>query len=240
MKWLALVAQAVDKLPLERLLVRRSDEKERLQDLAKILGDAHSKPAGAEPEQMPDLPEEIGENTHPANLGNTRPKVRLEANPSVTSTVSTKETVDYQNREIGKLLVTLKKHMTQKFIVAGKPCDCGQKHMTLELEYLCEETIPMVENSDVYYRILSWNKEIAPKCMVEAVASGQYNTEYPVMARQARDFQKEIMGTPDVSVLYPKKTEKQQGTSQPEDAQEITEEEFEKQHKALLTRGTII
>ena len=46
MKWLALVAQVVEKIPFERLLVRRPDNKERLQELADILGEAHSKPVG--------------------------------------------------------------------------------------------------------------------------------------------------------------------------------------------------
>ena len=230
MKWLALVAQVIDKLPLERLLVRRSDGKERLQDLAKILGEAHSKPAGAEPEQMPDLPEGTDENTHPANLGNTRTKVHLEANPSVTSTVSTKETVDYQNREIGKNLLTLQRHCVQKFRINGRACDCGQSKHLLELEALAEETIGMVENPDIYYRILDWIRRLGPLSTVENVNSKKYDDIYPTFGTEARDLRKELLGTLDPKALFPERHEEEQ---------EITEDEFGKQHKALLTRGII-
>jgi len=241
MNWLALVAQAVDKIPLERLLVRRSDEKERLQDLVKILGEAHSKPEGAEPEPIPDLPEEIGEDTHPANLGNTRPKVHLEANHSVTSTVTTKETVDYQNREIGKNLLMLNRHCIQKFRIAGRACDCGQSKHLLELEALAEETAGMVDNPDIYYRILEWVRRLGPISTVEDVSSGKYDDVYPAFGTEARDLRKELLGTLDPKALFPEKHMKET-TALPltEEVQEITEAEFEQQHKDLLIRGTII
>jgi len=242
MKWLALVAQAVDKIPLERLLVRRSGEKERLQELAKILGEAHSKPEGAEPERMPDLPEETIEDTHPANLGNTRTKVHLEANPSVTSTVSTKETVDYQNREIGKTLLILQRHCVQKFRINGRACDCGQSKHLLELEALAEETIGMVDNPDIYYRILGWIRRLGPISTVENVSSGEYDDVFPTFGAEARDLRKELMGTLDPKALFPEKhiEEATELPSTTEHEQEITEEEFEKQRKDLLARGIII
>lgn len=241
MNWLALVAQAVDKIPLERLLVRRSDEKERLQDLVKILGEAHSKPEGAEPELIPDLPEEISEDTHPANLGNTRTKVRLEANPSVTSTVSTKETVDYQNREIGKNLLMLQRHCVQKFRINGKVCDCGQSKHLLELEALAEETIGMVDNPDIYYRILDWIRRLGPISTVENVSSGEYDDVIPAFGTEARDLRKELLGTLDPKALFPERhpEEMTELPSTAEDDRELTEEAFEKQRKDLLARGII-
>jgi len=162
---------------------------------------------------------------------------------------TTEETVAYQNREIGKVLVTLKKHMVQGFLVAGKSCDCGQKHLQLELESLCEETIPMVENPDIYYRLLEWIKEIGPKCTVEAVASGQYKDEYKAMSLQARDYLKEVMGTEDVKALWLKK-EAEAGSIETapvtsEEAiapmQEITElPATEDERKELLSRGFVV
>ncbi len=229
MKWLALVAQAVEKIPFERLLVRRPNEKERLQELADILGEAHSKPAGEGTEQPPNLPEEIIEEPRLANLGNRRPKVHLESNPSVTSTVSTKETVDYQNRETGKILLTMQRHCVQKFRINGKACDCGQSRHLLDLEALVEETIAMVENPDIYYRILDWVGRLGPLCTVENVSSGKYDGSYSTFANEARDLRKELLGTLDPKALFPEKHMEE----------EITEGEFEEQRKDLLTRGII-
>ena len=197
MKWLAVLAQAIERIPLERLLFKPPSNKKSLEDLQEILSESHVKPTEAAPE------EPISETLEEAEQGYLEPhRQRVHLAPREGG-LSTEETVAYQNREIGKLLLTLKKHMVQKFRVAGKPCDCGQKHMILELEYLCEETIPMVENPDVYYRMLSWVKDVAPKCTVEAVSSGQYDNEYAAMAHQARDFQKEIIGSLEPSALFP-------------------------------------
>ena len=241
MKWLALVAQAVDKIPFERLLVRRPDNKERLRELAEILGEPHAKPVEPKPEEPEIPPEELIEDPHPANLGNLRPKVRLEANPAVTSTVSTKETVDYQNREIGKILLTMQRHCVQRFRINSKACDCGQSRHLLDLEALVEETIAMVENPDIYYRILEWIGRLGPLSTVENVSSGLYDDIYPTFGNEARDLRKELLGTLDPKALFPKKhmEDVTELPSTAEDAQEITEEEFDKQRKDLLTRGII-
>jgi len=241
MKWLALVAQAVEKIPFERLLVRRPDNKERLQELAEILGESHAKPSEPKPEEPELSHEEPIEKPQFANLGNQRPKVHLEPNPAVTSTVSTKETVDYQNREIGKILLTMQRHCVQKFRINGKACDCGQGRHLLDLEALAEETIAMVENPDIYYRLLNWIGRLGPICTVENVSSGKYDNIYPTFGTESRDLRKELLGTLDPKALFPEKhpEEMTELPSTAEEEQEITEEEFEKQRKDLLARGII-
>ena len=216
MKWLALATQVIDKIPFERLLVRRPNNKERLQELAAILGKPHAEPAEKPPEE-PRLPqEEVIEEPHPANLGNLRPKVRLESNPAVTSTVSTKETVDYQNREIGKILLTMQRHCVQRFRINGKACDCGQSRHLLDLEALVEETIAMVENPDIYYRTLDWIGRLGPLSTVENVSSGKYDDIYPAFGNDARDLRKELLGTLDPKALFPKKHKSEEVEEEPQ------------------------
>ena len=209
MNWLALAVQAVEKIPFERLIVRRPDNKERLQELAEILGESHAKPTEPKPEET-DIPHgETASEPMPGNLGNQRPKVRLESNPSVTSTVSTKETVDYQNREIGKILLTMQRHCVQKFRINGKACDCGQSRHLLDLEALVEETIAMVENPDIYNRILDWIGRLGPLCTVENANSGKYDNVYQAFSNEARDLRKELLGTLDAKALFPPKAEEE-------------------------------
>ena len=204
-KWLAFAAQAVDKIPFERLLVKRPDNKERLLELEKILGESHSKPVEKPPEETKLSREESIEEPLLGNLGNIKTKVRLESNPSVTSLVSTKETVDYQNREIGKILLTMQRHCVQKFRINGRACDCGQSRHLLDLEALVEETVAMVENTDIYYRLLDWIGRLGPLSTVENVSSGKYDNVYPVFGLEARDMRKELLGTLDPKSLFPPK-----------------------------------
>lgn len=241
MRWLATaLVNLAERLPLERLFIKPPSNKKRLEELQSILGEAHTKPAEVSPEKQPEeTPKE-----HDDLKGFLEPrqqKVHLESNPDIVSTVSTKETIDYQNREIGKLLLRMERHYAQKLRINGVPCDCGSQKHLLDMESLSEETIPMVDNPQVYYRILEWVKKVGPKSTDEAAKSGQYDDEYPVFSRDARDFRKTVIGSLEASALFPKEAE-EEVTELPlkqEEEQEITEEEFEKQRKDLLSRGFI-
>lgn len=184
MKWFALVSQAVAKLPIERLLIRPTDRKKRLQELQEILNEAHAKPSSTANEVVKE----------------TIPKAHLEPREGY---ISTEETVEYQNREIGKWLLRMQGHCTQKFRIKGKACDCGQSRHLLELESLCEETIAMVDNPDIYYRIIELGRELEPKCRPDIVTTGRYDDEFPTYARKYRDFRKELMGSLEPTALYP-------------------------------------
>ena len=199
MNWMGFITEQVAKLPLERLFVRPPDNKKALKDLQEILGESHAKPAEAPPENPP---EEISEEYEDLKgyLEPRRQKVHL---PSREGGLSTEDTVDYQNREIGKLLLRMERHYAQRMIVHGVPCDCGSQKHLLDLESLCEETVPMVDNSDVYYHVIEWVREVGPKSTDKAAKSGKYDNEYPAFSHQARDFRKEIIGTIAPEALWP-------------------------------------
>src|SRR4030042_758106 len=197
MRWLALFAQAIDKIPFERLLVRPPDNRKNMQEVVKILQQSNPKEAETKPENNEEYLETTEAPPQRGNLGNTKPKIHLESNKAVTSEVSTKETVDYQNREIGKVLLTLQRHCVQKFRINGKACDCGQSRHLLELEALVEEGMAMVENTDIYGRILDWVGRLGPICTIENVSSGKYDDLYPGFGNEARVMRKELLGTLD-------------------------------------------
>jgi len=201
MKWLSPLLHIVERLPLEKLLVKPSSNKKRLEELQQIL-------SGAEPQRTD---EEIGPGSQlqPA-------KVHLEPRQS---DISLEETVSYQNREIGKMLLRMEGHCTQKFRIKGVACDCGaQKHL-LDLESLCEETVPMVDNPDIYYKIIEFGRELSPKCLPNIVATGKHDNEFPTHARKYRDFRKELMGSLEPTALYP--------SDEPEEASMMSPDENE-------------
>jgi len=177
MNWLSLVPAIVDRLPLEKLLVKPSSNKKQLEELQQIL-------SGAEPQRAD---EEVEPMSQPQPT-----KLHLESKQS--SDVSLEETVSYQNREIGKVLLRMEGHCAQKFRISRKACDCGQAKHLLDLESLCEETIPMVDNPDIYYRIIEVGRELEPKCVPEVVATGRYDDEFPRYSCRYRDLRKELLG----------------------------------------------
>jgi len=119
--------------------------------------------------------------------------------------LSREETTLYQNRELGKLLLLMEKHYAQKMRINGIPCDCGAPKHLLHMEALAEETIPMVSDSAIYYRLMDWIQKVGPKSTEGAALSGQYDEGYPQMSYQARDFRKEIIGSLEPSALFSSK-----------------------------------
>lgn len=173
------VSYLIEKIPLERIFVHHEDSKKELEELSKIFKEF---PQATAPIPAVTLPE-------------------VKPNKNTTSSVSTEETINYQNREMGKVLIQMERHLAQGMIIAGKPCDCIGKHL-VDLEALAEETITMVSNPEVYLEIMEWLKDIAPKTTVEANESGVFKQEYPGMSRKARDFRKQLLGTLDYKALF--------------------------------------
>ena len=184
-------AEIVNRLPLERFMVKPEDTKARRDELQEILGNLKSSqtssiPGIMEPRRQPTA------RTHIEHLAGESP-----------SPVSTEETVAYQNREVAKLLLRMQRHYAQKMRIAGKPCDCGASNHLLDIEAMAEETIPMVDDPAIYYRIISWVQHCGPRSTEESAKSGRYDGEYPAMAHEARDFRKELVGTLDPKALWP-------------------------------------
>lgn len=206
---LGLALDTISKLPFEKLIVKPRNRTEGLRKMQEILEQSETHPADTDsgPEEPAGVkhlslqPIKEEESPHPEPLLHS--KVHLATNPNVKSLVTTKETVDYQNRELGKSLLTMQRHLTQKFRINGKPCDCGQSRHLLEIEALAEEAAPMVDNPDIYNRIIEWVRKVGPKSTIEAVTSGQFDNDYQSFANEARDLRKELLGTLDVSALWP-------------------------------------
>lgn len=113
--------------------------------------------------------------------------------------VSTAETMEYQDREIGKELLLLEKHLAQLCSINGKPCDCCEKH-PMAIEALAQESLG-ISGARKYDEIVTWARSIAPLTTHAAAVSGEYREKYPEIAGQARMLRKKLMGTDDVTAL---------------------------------------
>ncbi|MBA7558416.1 hypothetical protein ES708_00019 [subsurface metagenome] len=183
MDWLQLFGNLINRVPIERVLFPPRDNTKALEEFAATLT-APVAPKEAPPEQK------------------TTPTITQEAQ---SGGVSPEQLIDYQKREIGKLLLRMESHYAQRLRIKGIPCDCGSSKHLLDIESLCEETIPMIDKPQVYYRITDWVKEVGPKSTDEAAKSGLYDVEYPTFSHQARDFRKEIIGSIDPATLFPQR-----------------------------------
>lgn len=227
MDWLAFITNIISRVPIERVLFSRPDHTKALGEFAASVGASESQKSGAsEQKTMVTTQEKVEIKPQEAS------KVHL-AEPQPGG-VSLEQTVTYQNRELGKLLYQMERHYAQKLRIGGIPCDCGSSKHLLGMEALSEETIPMVDNPQVYYRIIEWVKKVGPKSTDEAAKSGLYDEEYPTFSHEARDFRKEIIGSLDPSALFPQKPGEPEGTRiLPVVSEEEREQIREKAHKKI-------
>jgi hypothetical protein len=105
------------------------------------------------------------------------------------------ETANELKRRLGRELYKAELDLAAGLKIAGKPCTCLESKHTLELEAGAEELIPEDPGNPVYREIISWIDDNQHKVTPEAIASGKYDTEYPKMAAEFRDFRKRVMGT---------------------------------------------
>jgi hypothetical protein len=192
MGWGSIAAIVLDKIPLERIIFREQNRSQDREDLKKIVDIINKDRA--------ELAKSSQQTARIISIDAPK-KVLLKRNNGSHSDVTTEETVNYQNREIAKLLLQIERHASQGMKINGRSCDCLIKHLP-DLESLCEETISMVDNPDIYLKMIEWGKYIGPRGTPEANDSGLYTSEYPTYARQARNFRKEILGTLDYNALF--------------------------------------
>ena len=192
-KWVSLGLFALAKLPVEKLFFRKRDSGKALEELeTKLLS---NKP--------PTSP------TAQSSLRGATPEVRQPSSvtTSAPNRVTTPETVEYQKRELGKEIMLLEKHLQQKCKIAGKACDCCEKH-PIAIEALAQETLG-ITGDPLFGNIAAWAKEIAPITTEDASRSGEHDGEYPGLAVEARKWRKRLMGTTDVkALLSPQYSEK--------------------------------
>ena len=234
MNWLAFLGNMINRVPIEQVLLPRPDHTKALGEFAASVGASETQNK-ASSEQKPMITTAQTAEKPPEVKSQEAPKVHL-AEPS--GGVSLEQTVDYQNREIGKLLLRMERHYAQRLRINGIPCDCGSSKHLLDMESLSEETIPMVDNPQVYYHIIEWIKKVGPTSTDEAAKSGVYDEQYPVFSHEARDFRKEIIGSLEPSALFPQKPGEPEGTRilpvvSEEEKEEIKKRAIEKIEKVL-------
>ncbi len=228
MDWLTFIGSIINRVPIERVLFPRPDHTKALGEFAASVGASETQnKAPSEPKTM----------IATSQAAEKAPKIELQEAPKVHLAepgVSPEQTVDYQNREIGKLLLRMERHYAQRLRINGIPCDCGSSKHLLDLESLSEETIPMVDNPQVYYRVIEWIKKVGPTSTDEAAKSGLHDEEYPVFSHEARDFRKEIIGSFEPSALFPQKPGEPEGTKiLPVATEEEIEQIREKAHEKI-------
>lgn len=190
--WVAIIGNLVNRIPIERVLFPPRDKAKELQTFADSLNKEFAPSPAIQTAEK--TPKSEPQATSGAHLPHPQP-----------GGVSLEETIDYQKREVGKLLLRMERHYSQRLRINGIPCECGAGKHLLDLESLSEETIPMVDNPQVYYSVLEWIKKVGPKSTDEAAKSGVYDKEYPTFSHEARDFRKEIIGSLDPNDLFPQK-----------------------------------
>lgn len=192
-KLLSLGLFALTKLPMEKLFYRRRDPTKALEKLeAKLLTNDRLSSLKRPPAQAAVAEEE---------------KETPASEQASVARVTNAETIQYQRRELGKVIMLLELHLQQGCKINGKACDCCEKH-PIVIEGLAEETLGMTGDK-LYEDVIAWAKKITPITTEEASRSGKYDNIYPDLAVEGRNIRKRIMGTADVkALLSPQLSEK--------------------------------
>jgi hypothetical protein len=110
------------------------------------------------------------------------------------------ETTAVLKRRLAKELYKAELDLTSGMLIAGKPCDCLDHKHGLYLEAASEELVAQDPGDPVYQEIIDWLHTNQSKLTIDAISSGKYTSEYPLMANQFKLFRKRIMdsaaGTP--------------------------------------------
>jgi hypothetical protein len=142
--------------------------------------------------------EKIGKSK-PVTLRDVMPEYFKDAPPAPqpaevstpVPTVSHGELVAYQNHELVKEMVLLEAHLLQGCKIAGKPCDCCQKH-PIAVEGLAREGLQFTGKS-LYSEIAGFAQTMEPITTPEASGSGKFDAQYPQMAAKLRELRKRVM-----------------------------------------------
>ncbi len=191
MNWVSLVTNIIDHIPIERALFHPRDNTKALEEFITSMGSTKS----AKEAPIPEKP--TSTITRPPEI---EPQSRTASPTTGASKLTNEEILAYQNREIGRELWQLEKHLSQGCRIpdrTGKPvpCDCCEKGGFIA--GLAYESIPIAErassSSAIYEKIAKWAEELTPMVTVPAVESGQY--DYKKISGQASALRKELMGS---------------------------------------------
>jgi hypothetical protein len=178
--WVAWVTNIIARIPVERVLFPPRDNTKALEDFVTTMsGTKNSKEAPVSEKPI---------------LTITRPSSQSEL-------PTREETTAELKRRLAKELYRAELDLASKLRISGKPCDCLDSKHTLGMEAAAEELIPQEPNNPVYSEILQWIKNNHSKVSIEAIVSGQYDSEYPQMASEFKGFRKRIMGTTSLTAM---------------------------------------
>ena len=124
---------AATKLPLEKLLVKRSTPEVQLEKLRALT----ERRQASSPSELSKAPSNALSNNPDLSLqrfDTLKDPSLLENSNKVAvrnsvRTISNEETISYQKREVAKEMLLLEKHLQQKCKMLGKACDCCKKHL---------------------------------------------------------------------------------------------------------------
>lgn len=175
--WLDFTLGLIERIPLERLIVKPLDRAKDRDDLRKLAMEIAAKPP-----------------TAPAPSPNNVPM--LEAGAVKTSKIvlaSTQETLEELKRRLGKELYKLELDLQGGLRIAGKPCDCATKKHNFGIEATAEELMSY-EHNPAYGEVIAWYQQHLPEFYPEEIV--HHDQEYyRAMTPTLREFRKRIMGT---------------------------------------------
>jgi len=184
MDWVAWVTNIMARIPVERVLLPPRDNTKALEDFVSNMRRTEGPKGASSSEKMKST------ITRPA----PRPEVP-----------TTEETTAQLKRRLAKELYKLELDMAAGMRTAGKPCDCLNSKHSLLFEAVSEELIPLDPQNSIYSEILDWVNAALPKGTFEAISSGRYDAEYPLMASEMRDFRKRLLGTTSLTAMIESK-----------------------------------
>lgn len=112
---------------------------------------------------------------------------------------TTAETVQELKRRLGAELYRLEMDLVAGGRIAGKACDCLQKHAELGILSIVGELVPM-DRSPVNEHIITWVNSHLPEFQIDVVAATD-PARYRQLSPEVRALRKELLGTEKVSAL---------------------------------------
>ena len=184
MNWVAVITNIIDHIPIERALFHPRDNTKALEDfIASTKQTRSSKEAPV----------------------SEKPTSTIAVPPPQLERPTTEETTAQLKRRLAKECYKTELDLANGLLINGKPCDCLNDKHALFFESICEELTPLDPQNPIYREILDWVKAALPKATAEAISSGRYAAEYPLMASQMRDFRKRLTGsTSRLAMIEPK------------------------------------
>lgn len=118
------------------------------------------------------------------------------AQTTVVSTLpTTAETTHELKRRLARELYRAELDLAGGLKINGKACDCLEYKHSVGLDAAAEELVSQDPNNPVYREIIKWLNDNLSKLTVQAILTGNYDTEYPRMALQLKEYRKRVVGT---------------------------------------------